>query len=473
MLHFTNTYSALPERFYQRINPESSKNSILLHFNEVLADELGIPAGQIPDRELELIFSGQKIPPGAEPMALVYAAHQFGNWVPRLGDGRAHLLGEVNGYDIQLKGSGRTLFSRNGDGRSALGPVIREYIVSEAMHNLGVPTTRALAAVATGDDVHRQFGPEPGGIFTRVAESHLRVGTFQYFAARQDIEALEMLLSYSINRHYPELKEFFTTREQALEFLKAVGRKQADLIARWMSYGFIHGVMNTDNFSIAGITLDYGPCAFIDEYQADKVFSSIDRHGRYRYSNQISMAQWNIMRLSECLIPLIDPDHRQSEERISTELAEIMNQFNEKRIAAFSQKLGLSGSDPETADLIDDFLQYLEKEDLDFTMSFRNLPDLFAGNQTFYRESPGLKDFLDRWKAMNPVIEGLNSVNPLYIARNHMVQRAIDHSYQGDYDLFRQMVQVLNEPFTAREEFKRFALPPEPGERVCQTFCGT
>ncbi len=296
MISFNNSYSKLPDIFYERVKPASFSGPKLLMFNEDLAKELKIDFESSTEERLAQVFSGQELLEGSEPLAQAYAAHQFGHFVPQLGDGRAHLLGETQGLDIQLKGSGQTRFSRRGDGRSALGPVVREYIVSEAMHALGVPTTRALAAVLTGEQVYRGE-QEPGGVFTRVASSHLRVGTFQYFMAREDKESLRILMNYAIDRHYPDLSSEEDESKKALQFLKEVGKRQAELIAHWMSLGFIHGVMNTDNFSVAGITIDFGPCAFMDEFRENKVFSSIDKNGRYAYSNQIAIGQWNILRL--------------------------------------------------------------------------------------------------------------------------------------------------------------------------------
>jgi uncharacterized protein YdiU (UPF0061 family) len=473
MINFTNSYSTLPDRFYQKVSPENFRNPTLLLFNHELAKELKIKTQGVSDTELAHVFSGQNILPGSEPMALVYAAHQFGHWQPQLGDGRAHLLGETAGFDLQLKGSGRTRFSRRGDGRSALGPVIREYIVSEAMHHLGVPSTRALAAVSTGEEVYRQTGPEPGGIFTRVAESHIRVGTFQYFAAKNDQEAVETLLNYSINRHYPELANIPNASEKSLQFLQAIVKKQATLIAKWLSYGFIHGVMNTDNFSVAGITIDFGPCAFLDEYQSDKVFSSIDRQGRYCFSNQIAIAQWNILRLAECLIPLIDTNTKMAEQKIEEEVITLFPLFQREKTEAFTRKLGLANSGTAEQTLYEDFLHYLEQESLDFTLSFRNLPRLLEGETSFYPQTEQFKNFLFNWNNLNPDKDNLNKNNSYLIPRNHLIQQAIDDAYNGDLQLFIQMVEVLKKPFTTNLESALFATPPRPTQRVCQTFCGT
>lgn len=473
MIKFENTYSKLPERFYEKVNPDSFQSPELLFFNESLATELGIDFSGKSSQDLAKIFSGQTILPGSEPLAQAYSGHQFGHFSPQLGDGRAHLLGEVKGFDIQLKGSGQTRFSRRGDGRSALGPVIREYLVSEAMNALGVPTTRALAAVGTGEMVHRQYGPEPGGVFTRVAASHLRVGTFQYFASREDREAIEILLDYAIERHYPELKSLSSTGEKAIEFLKAVGERQAKLVAQWTGLGFIHGVMNTDNFSVAGITIDFGPCAFLDEYKKHKVFSSIDRQGRYSFFNQVPIAQWNLLRLADCLLPLIDEKIDKAAEKVEKEIVQVMELMPLKRTEALYKKLGISFEKEMGDDLPMSFLDYLEKESLDFTLAFRNLPELFAGESSFFPETSELELFISKWKDRKPDVASLTAVNPLFIPRNHLIQRAIDSSYEGRHDLFKQLNEVFSKPFENNEEMEHFSKPPKPDERVYQTFCGT
>ena len=315
-MKLSNSYIGLPEEFYQVVNPTPVKNPKTLMFNEDLADSLGIKLG---NEEVLNFFSGNGLPEDSVPIALNYAGHQFGNFVQQLGDGRAVLLGEINTkdgmYDLQLKGSGKTMFSRQGDGRSALGPVIREYILSEAMHYLGVPTTRALAAIATGEYVARETF-EPGGVLTRIAKSHWRVGTFEYFASRQQLNDVKMLADFAIQRHYPEIRE---TEKHYLELLKKVASNQSKLISKWMSIGFIHGVMNTDNFTISGETIDYGPCAFLDEYHPGKVFSSIDQNGRYAFGNQPSIASWNLASLAGCLIAFIDKDSDKANE-LATEV---------------------------------------------------------------------------------------------------------------------------------------------------------
>lgn len=472
-IEFSNTYSKLPEQFYERVEPETFSNPELISFNYDLANELGIELEDKTDKELAEIFSGQTILPGSEPLAMAYAGFQFGHPVPQLGDGRAHLLGEVSGFDIQLKGSGRTRFSRRGDGRSALGPVLREYIVSEAMHFLEVPTTRALCAVTTGEKVMRQDGPEPGGIFTRVAASHLRVGIFQYFAFKRDIESIKLLLDYTLKRHYPDLLYLSDYKEKSLHFLKQLISKQSDLIAKWSSFGFIHGVMNTDNFSLAGITIDYGPCAFMDEFRFQKVFSSIDRNSRYSYFNQVPIAEWNILRLAECLIPLID-ENQDNAIKIIEELVENMDsEFKEKRMSKLAQKIGIEDYNPSDEKLVMSFLNYLEQESLDFTLAFRNLPDLYEAKTDFFPETDALKNFMTMWKNRVSQVSQLNEVNPIYIPRNHQIQKAIDDAYNGSFEHFHKLVDILKSPFIAKDEYKEFSLAPKPEQRVYQTFCGT
>lgn len=474
-INFNNTYNLLPKEFYEIVNPEIPSNPTLIKFNQSLAKELDMDLKDLSDEDLTTFFSGQKLFPGSLPIAMAYAGMQFGHTVPQLGDGRAHLLGEVAGNDIQLKGSGRTSFSRRGDGKSALGPVLREYIVSEAMHFLNVPTTRALCAVTTGEEVFRQFGPEPGGILTRVAKSHIRVGTFQYFAFQGDIENIKVILDYSIKRHYPEISIKESYSKKVLDFLKALVVKQGDLISKWMSLGFIHGVMNTDNFSIAGITIDYGPCAFMDVFKNDKVFSSIDQNGRYAYSNQISIAKWNILRLAECLLPLLSSNENEAIKIIETELIPEFDYFDKAHNERMAKKLGLNYYLESDAEIINLFLNYLEKEKLDFTLSFRNLPLLFNDQTNFYPQSQLLERFKILWKSRvkSDSINNLNNLNPLYIPRNHKIQEVIDKAYEGNFELFHKMNKILKNPFNENSEARAWEQPPTPNEVVKETFCGT
>lgn len=466
---FDNTYLALPDRFYAKVKPSFASAPQLLAWNEELAHELSLEGLNDNQRAAEL-FSGNQLLEGAEPIALAYAGHQFGQFVPQLGDGRAALLGEVIGrddrrYDIQLKGSGHTPFSRNGDGKSALGPVIREYLLSEAMHRLGVPTTRALAAVQTGDTVQRErlF---PGGVFTRVAASHIRVGTFEFFAARNDKDALQSLTSYAIQRHYPDVG-----RDDCVAFFHGIAARQAVLIAHWMDVGFIHGVMNTDNTSIAGETLDYGPAAFMDEFRFEKVFSSIDHRGRYAYGNQARIAQWNLARLAECLLLLHD-----DQAAFEAVLDQFPARFERLYQARMSTKLGLTTAQDGDAQLIKEWLAQLQNEALDYTLSFRQLADSIDAETT-----SKFGEFESKWRqrlARQPenvetVRSRMNAANPLFIPRNHQVERAIRGAIDGDLTVFRELNLVLQNPFEDQPEYCQYAEPPTPAERVSQTFCGT
>lgn len=472
MLRLKNSYLQLPEKFYQVVKPASIPLPEMILFNHSLANEIDLDLEGLDEVQLAHIFSGQTPIENTPAIALNYAGFQFGQPVAQLGDGRAHLLGESSGFDIQLKGSGPTPFSRQGDGKSALGPVLREYILSEAMNHLGIPTTRALCAVRTGETILRQNGPEPGGIFTRIAESHLRVGSFQYFSFRNDIESIKSLLEYSINRHYPEL-ETLTVSEKAMGLLKSLTQKQGDLIAAWSAQGFIHGVMNTDNFSIAGITIDYGPCAFMEEFAFHKVFSSIDHNGRYSFFNQVPIAKWNILRLADCLLPLIHSNSTKAIRQVEEELLPLFSSFERKRSQKFAKKLGIVDYQEQDNELVMQFLRYLEDHNLDFHLAFYHLPDLYAGDYSFYQKSKALENFLAAWKQRVPHLGDLQRLNPLYIPRNHLVQKAIIQSYQGDDSYFHQLNKVLSQPFHQQANAEEFSIPAKPEERVYQTFCGT
>ena len=429
MIAFDNTYTELPEQFYARVQAAAVSQPRLFAFNDELAQELGIDLSAISEDERAALFTGQSLPAQASSLALAYAGHQFGQFNPQLGDGRALLLGEVlapNGkrYDIQLKGSGVTPWSRGGDGKSWVGPVIREYIVSEAMHRLGVPTTRALAAATTGDLVIREQ-PLPGGIFTRVAASHIRIGTFEFFAARRDTESLKLLADYAIDRHYPECMQ---AEHPYLAFLEAVGRKQAALVAKWMSLGFIHEVMNTDNTSIPGETIDYGPCAFIDSFSNDRVFSSIDRGGRYAYGNQVYIAQWNLVRLANCLVPLVDSDGKQAVKQLEDRLAQFMDVYEAEWLQAMAAKFGIFEAVPDDAKLVRLYLGHLEAEQLDFTIHFRRLLNGFESFDRF-DETDGIdtdegpEEFRKMWskrlyeqtQSRDEAIELMRHTNPVYV----------------------------------------------------------
>jgi uncharacterized protein YdiU (UPF0061 family) len=485
---FDNTYARLPDRFYARQAPTPVAAPRLIRINSGLAGLLGADARDLASPEGVAALAGNAVPAGAEPIALAYAGHQFGGFVPQLGDGRAILLGEVVGTDgqrrdIQLKGAGPTPFSRRGDGRAAIGPVLREYVVSEAMAALGIPTTRTLAAVTTGDPVYREVAL-PGAVLTRVAASHIRVGTFQYFAVRRDVEGIRQLADYAIARHYPELR---TAERPYVAFLDSVAARQARLIARWLLVGFIHGVMNTDNCSIAGETIDYGPCAFLDAYDPSKVFSSIDHHGRYAYANQPGIAQWNVARLAETLLPILDSD----EDRAMAAAQEAVNGFAGQFEAAYGEgmrrKLGLTIAEPDDMALAQDLLDRMAENAADFTLTFRRLADAIdpAGDAEvvrLFRAPDAFRTWAVRWRerlAREP--QGMperrammQAVNPAFIPRNHRIEQAIFAAVSsGDYGPFERLVGVLERPFEDQPEAADLAEPPASGEEVRQTFCGT
>lgn len=482
MIPFDNTYVRLPAQFYQRLNPTPVSAPRLVKLNVPLAWELGID----PDALDADILSGNKVPEGAEPAALAYAGHQFGHFVPQLGDGRAILLGEVVGRDgqrrdIQLKGSGQTRFSRAGDGRAALGPVLREYIVSEAMAALGIPTTRSLAAVTTGERVVRDTFL-PGAVLTRVAASHIRVGTFQYFAARHDNASVRLLADYAIQRHYPEVA---SAENPYTSFLTAMAERQADLVARWLLVGFIHGVMNTDNCSIAGETIDYGPCAFLDAYDPGAVFSSIDHAGRYAYGNQPRIAQWNVARLAECLLPLLGADEDAQIKAAQTALAAFAPRFESAYYGGLRRKIGLAEQREGDDELVRDLLKLMTEDAADFTLVFRHLCDAAAG-QGDIRALFTRPDAFDAWEARwcarlaqepgspEDRAAAMRAVNPAFIPRNHLIEAAIraavDHA---DFTPFETLAAVLSRPYEDAPEHARYATPPREEERVLQTFCGT
>ena len=481
-MKLSNSYIGLPEEFYQQINPTPVKNPSLLIFNDELANSLNI---ELTEDEKLNFFSGNKIPNDSIPVALNYSGHQFGNFVHQLGDGRAILLGEVinknETYDIQLKGSGQTKFSRQGDGRSALGPVLREYILSEAMYHLGIPTTRSLAAVATGEHVARDSF-EPGGILTRVAKSHLRVGTFEYFASRQQWEDLKILADFAIQKHFPEIRE---TDNHYLELLKKVASNQSILIANWMSVGFIHGVMNTDNFTISGETIDYGPCAFLDEYHPGKVFSSIDQSGRYAYGNQPSISSWNLASLAGCLIAFIDKDSDKANELATEVLEKYSIDTNQRILDLMCLKIGLDGSKKNNQEILRNLLKLMMDNESDFTITFRSLSDILLNKSDNFLAQFHQKDEVSGWinnwksalnlenKKVGEIILNLNNTNPIYIPRNHQVQKAIEESYQGNFKVLEEMLDVLKNPFQENISLSHYSEAPSEQQRVTQTFCGT
>jgi uncharacterized protein YdiU (UPF0061 family) len=486
---FSNSYARLPERFFARLAPTPTPKPRLIKFNGSLASELGIDVQGLGPDELAAIFGGNVTPPGAEPIAMVYAGHQFGNFVPQLGDGRAILLGEVlshNGErrDVQLKGAGRTPFSRRGDGRAALGPVLREYLISEAMHALGIPTTRALAAVSTGETVYRER-QLPGAVLTRVAASHIRVGTFQYFAVRNDREAVERLSGYVMDRHFPDARD---AGRPHLALLQAVVERQARLIARWMHVGFIHGVMNTDNTALSGETIDFGPCAFMDAYDPATSFSAIDEFGRYAYANQPSIAQWNLARFAETLLPLVDPDAERAVELATEAVSAFGSRYQAHWLAGMREKLGLSSADDGDLDLARDLLRAMQENAADFTLTFRRLCAAAAdetadsGLRGLFA-NPGAYDrWAVRWRsrlaldAREPEAraKAMRAVNPAFIPRNHRVEQALDAAIDdGDFSPFADLLTVLSKPYEDQPSFAQYADPPQTSERVFRTFCGT
>ena len=484
---FQHTYSALPARFYARVAPTPVTDPRLLVLNRPLAEELGLEPNAL-EPQAAAWFSGNQLPEGADPIAMAYAGHQFGVFVPSLGDGRAILLGELRGRDgvlrdLQLKGAGRTPFSRGGDGRAVVGPMLREYLVSEAMHALGVPTTRSLAVVTTGEQVFRER-PLPGAVLTRVAASHVRVGTFQYFTARGDQDAVRELLQYVIARHYPAARE---AEVPALAVLKEVAQRQLALITHWMLLGFIHGVMNTDNMAISGETIDYGPCAFMDDYDPKRVFSSIDQGGRYAYANQPAIAQWNLAQFAETLLFLIDPVPDKAVGLATEVLEPYVEEFNTRFLAGMRRKLGLSQAAPGDAELIRRLLVAMHHAEADFTLTFRSLskaaesPGEPARWRTLFVASPELDGWLRDWQerlagdpqSTSDRVESMRAVSPAFIPRNHRVQAALDAAESGDYALFRTLHAILQRPYDDQPELAAYTLPPQPSERVLQTFCGT
>lgn len=480
-MRFLNTYARLPETFSQRIDPDPVAAPALIRLNDALADRMGL---DLPEDEAALaeIFTGNRLLPGSAPLAQAYAGHQFGQFVPQLGDGRAHLLGEVvNGagerFEIQLKGSGRTRFSRGGDGRSPLGPVIREYIVSEAMHALGIPSTRGLAMAATGETVHRET-PLPGGVMTRVASSFVRVGTFEYFAARRMENEVNLLADHVMDRLYPDARG---AANPYLALFERVCERQASLVARWMCVGFVHGVMNTDNTAVSGETIDYGPCAFIDGYDPGAVFSSIDHSGRYAFNQQPTIAAWNLACLGGCLIPLLGPDETRAREAGEAVLEGFIPAFTRHYREHLCRKIGLPDGDGHFS-LARGFLDLLRRNRADFTNGFRALCVAVADPAPLRAElgdPEELTPWLDGWRAAleaaNVADPGplLRAANPAFIPRTHRIEQAIQAANLGDFAPTHQLIDVLARPYDDQPEQADYANPPQPEERVPQTFCGT
>jgi serine/tyrosine/threonine adenylyltransferase len=485
---FDNTYARELEGFYVSCKAAQVAQPGLVKLNRELAEELGLDTGALDSDEGARIFAGNEIPEGAVPLAQAYAGHQFGGFVPQLGDGRALLLGEVidrNGHrrDIQLKGSGPTPFSRAGDGRAALGPVLREYLIGEAMHALGIPTTRALAAVITGEPVFREDGALPGAVLTRVAASHVRVGTFQFFAARGEQDKVGRLADYVIDRHYPELKGEVNPY---LGLLERVCERQTALIASWMHVGFIHGVMNTDNMAISGETIDYGPCAFMDHYDPATVFSSIDARGRYAYANQPRIAQWNLARFAETLLPLIDADGKRAIARATELVHAFPEEYERHWLKGMRAKLGLASEEEADLNLATRFLTAMEGKKVDYTLAFRYLADAALGQEEPIRALFADPSAYDLWsghwrarlarEAVAPLerAQAMRRANPAFIPRNHRVEEALSAAVErGDYAPFETLLKILSRPFDDQPEFAAFAESPPDGRGCYRTFCGT
>ena len=489
LFKFEHSYAEKLEGFYVDWDADKAKAPELIRFNSTLANALGLDLEKVEDQTLAEWFSGNEKPEGAHTLAQVYAGHQFGGFSPQLGDGRALLIGEVvtpqsERFDIQLKGSGRTPFSRGGDGKAAIGPVLREYLMAEAMHALGVPTTRALAAVKTGDYVFRDR-PLPGAVLTRVASSHVRVGTFQFFASRGEMEKVRQLADYVIWRHYPELAD---TDDKYCMLLEQVCERQALLVGKWMSFGFIHGVMNTDNMTLSGETIDYGPCAFMDHYDPKTVFSSIDEQGRYAYGNQPVLAQWNLARLAECLVPLMDENREKAIEKATRIIEGFSDLYDASWTEAMRAKLGLSTALEGDQALAKGFLQTMDGQSVDFTLAFRNLAKVLRDNDNDnalreqYQVTALLDPWLEKWRERIALETGLSSderanqmdmVNPLYIPRNHKVEEALAAAADGDMTLFDALFDVLQSPFVVQRGQEAYAEPDPEGGVNFQTFCGT
>ena len=478
--HFDNTYSRLPKVMSSQLTPIPVENPKLTIFNHGFSKELGLDFSSLNNNQIASIFSGNLLPKESKCIAQAYAGHQFG-YFTMLGDGRAILIGEHlsknnKRFDIQFKGSGKTPYSRNGDGRAALGPMLREYIVSEAMHSLGIPTTRSLAVVKTGENVIRET-PLPGAILTRVAASHIRVGTFQYVTATEDEKNLKTLFDYTIDRHYPKIKD---SKTPAIDLLKIVMEKQIKLVVDWMRVGFIHGVMNTDNMTISGETIDYGPCAFMDAYDPETVFSSIDHNGRYAYFNQPGITKWNLARFAETLLPLID----KNKDKAIKIVTEIINNFGEiykkNWLEMMRKKLGLIEKKNNDEKLINDLLSLLHEQKADYTNTFCSLMNENVQNDKIFNN----KEFIDwhqKWKEClaknnNSTEESLKlmrSVNPIVIPRNHKVEEVLEAANKDDLNPFHDFLKVLEKPYENQIKNNNYQSPAPPSEKKYQTFCGT
>jgi uncharacterized protein YdiU (UPF0061 family) len=478
--HFDNTYSKLPKTFLENIKPVPVKDPKLIILNKNLANQLNLDFSKFSETDLARMFSGNSLPEGSETIAQAYAGHQFGHFT-MLGDGRAVMLGEHldkenNRFDIQFKGSGRTSFSRSGDGRAVLGPMLREYIISEAMHALNIPTTRSLTVVSTGEEVIREQ-MLPGAILTRVASSHIRVGTFQYIAATQNADDLKTLFNYTIDRHYPEIKD---SKTKALDLLNLLMKKQCELVINWMRVGFIHGVMNTDNMTVSGETIDYGPCAFMDQYHPQTVFSSIDQNGRYSYNNQPRITKWNLARFAECIIPLIDQDEQKAISIATETINSFEKLYEEKWLNMMRDKLGLFGEDGDDKHLIFELLTWMENNKADFTNTFCNLMGIQSIKDPIYQNQEYL-NWTTKWKkrleknntAKEKYLELMRSVNPIFIPRNHKVEEALKDASENKLETLNQLLEVIKYPYKDNGMLKDYQQPMSNENGDYKTFCGT
>lgn len=478
--HFDNTYAKLSDTFKETIKPVPVKNPKLVILNEELAKELGLDFSKVNKEELSKIFSGNTLPVGSDTIAQAYAGHQFGHFT-MLGDGRAILLGEHlsnknKRFDIQFKGSGKTSFSRSGDGRAVLGPMLREYMISEAMHALNIPTTRSLAVVKTGELVAREE-LLPGAILTRIASSHIRVGTFQYIAAKQNLEELNILVDYTIERHFPDIK---SSKNKVLDLLNLLIERQCQLVVNWMRVGFIHGVMNTDNMTISGETIDYGPCAFMNQYNPLTVFSSIDQFGRYAYANQPKITKWNLARFAECIIPLVDDDQDNAIKIITEVINNFEKIYEDKWLNMMRDKLGLFGEDKNDKKLISDLLTLMQNHHADYTNTFCYLMNFKTENNQMFKD----KDFINwfnQWETRVKInniskekyLKLMQSSNPLVIPRNHKVEEALKAAGENNLEVMNKLLTVLKKPYNHQNDIIQYQSPSPLSEKKYQTFCGT
>ncbi len=478
--HFKNSYLTLPDIFYEKRMPDSVSEPKCIVLNQDLIGSIGVELSELNEREIAEIFSGNRMPNGADPFAQAYAGHQFGHFT-MLGDGRAHVLGEHiqpdgKRVDIQLKGSGRTRYSRRGDGRASLGPMLREYLISEAMHALGIPTTRSLAVVSTGDNVIRET-ELPGAVLTRLASSHIRVGTFEFARAHGNKDMVSQLLNYTVKRHDQNISN---DPNKVILFLENVMKRQVGLVVHWMRVGFIHGVMNTDNMAISGETIDYGPCAFMDAYHPGTVFSSIDQMGRYAFTNQPVIAEWNFARLVETVLPLLGSDQKRAIEIAKSIIAEFPTYYQNKYIEMMSSKIGLIGQYPEDESLINELLGWMKNNHADYTNTFRDLCLEKKPSGSYY-DTVAFNQWYEKWqkrfnknnKSSQTGLQLMKKSNPVIIPRNHQVEAALTAATDGNFAPFNELLTALKDPYNESEVITVYQSPPSPSERVYQTFCGT